>query len=153
MTKPIPEGFHSITPGLVVADGIEALGFYERAFGAEVQRRLVMGDKLMHSELRIGDSIVTVSEAFPEFGIVAPDPEHPVASSLMIYCEDAGALQERAVEAGASLLNKVSDQFHGDRAGSIRDPYGHRWILATHTEDMSDEEMQRRMEEAMAGAT
>jgi glyoxalase/bleomycin resistance protein/dioxygenase superfamily protein len=101
----------------------------------------------------IGDSIVPVSEAFPEFGIVAPDPEQPVASSLMIYCEDAGALQDRAVAAGARLLNKVSGQFHGDRAGSIRDPYGHRWILATHTEDMSDEEMQRRMEEAMAGAT
>jgi PhnB protein len=152
MTKPIPDGFHTVTPGIVVARGVEALDFYQRAFGAEVIRRLVMDGKLMHSELRIGDSIVTLSDEFPEYGIAAPDPEAPSASSLMIYVEDAGTLQDRAVDAGATLLNKVSDQFHGDRAGSIRDPYGHRWILATHTEDMSEAEMQRRMEEAMAGA-
>jgi PhnB protein len=150
MTKPIPEGYHSITPGLVVARGSEALDFYQRAFGAELVRKLELDGKLMHAELRIGDSIFTLSEAFPEWGIVAPSPEHPNTTSLMIYAEDAGALQDRAVKAGAELLNKVSEQFHGDRAGSVRDPYGHRWILATHTEDMSEEEMQRRMEEAMA---
>ena len=151
MTKPIPDGFHSITPTITVAAGLEALDFYQRAFGAEVVRKLVMDGKLMHAEVRIGDSLVTLSDEFPEYGIAAPDPEAPSSSSLMIYCEEAGALQDRAVAAGATLLNKVADQFHGDRAGSIRDPYGHRWILATHTEDMSEEEMQRRMEEAMAG--
>jgi PhnB protein len=150
MTKPIPEGFHSITPGITVAAGLDALDFYQRAFGAEVVRKLVMGGKLMHSELRIGDLIFTLSDEFPEYGIVAPDPEQPSTSALMIYTEDAGALQDRAVDAGATLLNKVSDQFHGDRAGSVRDPFGHRWLLATHTEDMSEDEMQRRMEEAMA---
>jgi PhnB protein len=150
MTKPIPEGFHSITPGLVVSNGMEALDFYQRAFGAELVKQLVMDGKLMHAELRIGDSIFTICDALPEYGIVAPDPEHPNTSSLMIYSEDATALQDRAVESGATLLNKVSSQFHGDDAGSVRDPYGHRWVLATHTEDMSTEEMQRRMEEVMA---
>jgi PhnB protein len=152
MTKPIPEGFHNITPGLVVARGLEALDFYQRAFGAETVRQLVLDGKLMHAELRVGDSMFTLSDAFPEYGIAAPDPDQPNTTSLMIYSEDAAGLQDRAVEAGATLLNKVSEQFHGDKAGSVRDPYGHRWILATHTEDMSTEEMQRRMEEAMASA-
>jgi PhnB protein len=150
MTKPIPEGYHSITPGITVAGGAQALDFYQRAFGAEVVRRLELGGKLMHSELRVGDSIFTVNDELPEYGIVAPDPEQPSSSSLMIYCEDAAGLQDRAVDAGATLINKVADQFHGDKAGSIRDPFGHRWVLATHTEDMSEAEMQRRMEEAMA---
>src|SRR5918997_380465 len=128
--KPIPEGYHSLTPNLTVANGLEALTFYEQAFGAEVIRKLVMGGKLMHSELRIGDSIFSVSDPF----------------------EDFAALYARAIAAGASELNRPADQFHGDRAGSLKDPFGHRWMLATHTEDMSEEEMQRRTEEAMAGS-
>jgi PhnB protein len=150
MTKPIPEGFHTLTPSLVVEDGLAALDFYERAFGATVRRKLVMGGKLMHCELQFGDSMFTVNEPFPESA--APQPGEPSTVSILIYCEDAGALQDRAVEAGATILNKVADQFHGDRAGSIRDPFGHRWMLATHTEDMSEEEMQRRMEDAMASS-
>jgi PhnB protein len=150
MTKPIPEGFHSITPGLVVADGLEALDFYQRAFGAEVVKQLVMDGKLMHAELRIGDSLLTVAEPFP--GSVAPDPEQPVHASILLYTEDVDALYARAISAGATAVNEPSDQFHGDRAGSLRDPFGHRWMLATHTEDMSEAELQRRMEEAMSGA-
>jgi PhnB protein len=151
MTQPIPQGYRTITPGLVVDGAVEALDFYQRAFGAEVVRRLEMGGKIMHSELRIGDSLVTVNDEMPEYGLKAPDPDAPVPASLLIYTEDADALHARAVAAGATEINPVSDQFHGDRAGSVRDPYGHRWAIATHTEDMSQEEMQRRMEEAMAG--
>ena len=148
--KPIPEGFHTVTPVLAVDGGVEALGFYERAFGAEVLRRLVLGDKLMHSELRVGDSIVCVSDSFPEYGSVAPDAGQPVPVALMIYTEDVDALYAQAVDAGATAVNEPNDTFHGDRAGSLRDPYGHRWMLCTHIEDMSEAEMQRRTEEAMA---
>ncbi len=148
--KPIPDGYHTVTPCLTVEGGVEALAFYERAFGAEVLRRLVLGGKLMHSELRIGSSMVCVNDAFPEFGSTAPDADGPVPVALMIYTEDADAVYARAVEAGATGVNPPADQFHGDRAGSLRDPYGHRWMIVTHTEDMSEEEMQRRTEEAMA---
>jgi PhnB protein len=148
--KPIPEGFHTITPVLSVKGGVEALEFYERAFGAEVRLKLVLGGKLMHSELRLGDSIFSVSDAFPEFGSAAPDPAEPVPVALMIYVEDVDALYDRAIEAGATEVNRPDDRFHGDRAGSLRDPFGHRWMLATHTEDMTEEEMQRRTEAAMA---
>ena len=148
MTKPIPEGFHTLTPSLVVDDGPAALDFYERAFGATVRRKLVMGGKLMHCELQLGDSIFTVNEPFAESR--APEPGEANTVSLLIYVEDADALQERAEAAGATIINRVAGQFHGDRAGSLRDPFGHRWMLATHTEDMSEEEMQRRMEEVMA---
>jgi PhnB protein len=149
MTKPIPDGYGSLTPSLVVDGGLEALAFYQRAFGAEVVRKLEMGGKIMHSELRIGDSLFTVNDAMPDYGFVAPGAGGNQHSSILIYTEDVDALHARAVEAGAETINAPADQFHGDRAGSIRDPFGHRWALATHTEDMSEEEMQRRMEEAM----
>jgi PhnB protein len=148
--KPIPEDYHTLTPVLTVAGGVEALNFYERAFGAEVRMKLVMGGKLMHSELRIGDSIFSVSDAFPEFGSVAPDPNAAVPMALLLYTEDVDGLYDRAIAAGGIEVNRPADQFHGDRAGSLRDPYGHRWMIATHTEDMTEEEMQRRTEEAMA---
>jgi PhnB protein len=151
--KPIPEGYHSLTPNLTVSSGLEALDFYANAFGAEVVRKLVMGGKLMHSELRIGDSIFSVSDPFEDFGLAAPVADAPLSSSILIYTEDVDALYDRAIAAGASELNRPSDQFHGDRAGSLKDPYGHRWMLATHTEDMSEEEMQRRTEKAMAGSS
>ena len=151
MTQPIPEGYRTITPGLVVDNGVAAIDFYARAFGAELVRRLEMRGKIMHAELRIGDSLITVNDEMPDYGLKAPDREAPVPASLLIYTEDADALHARAIEAGATEINPVSDQFHGDRAGSVRDPYGHRWAIATHTEDMSEEEMQRRMESAMSG--
>jgi PhnB protein len=151
--KPIPDGYRTITPCIVVENGLEALDFYRRAFGAEVVRKLVMGDKLMHSEVRIGDSLICVNDPFPEFDTDAPKPGEPLPASLLIYTEAVDALYDRAIAAGATELNRPADQFHGDRAGSLKDPYGHRWALATHTEDMSEEEMQRRTEEAMGAAT
>jgi PhnB protein len=151
--KPIPEGYHSLTPNLTVSSGLEALDFYGNAFGAEVVRKLVMGGKLMHSELRIGDSLFSISDPFEAFGLAAPAADAPHSSSILIYTDDVDALYDRALAAGATEVNRPSDQFHGDRAGSLTDPYGHRWMLATHIEDMSEEEMQRRTEEAMAGSS
>jgi len=115
-----------------------------------VRLKLVMGGKLMHSELLIGNSIVCVNDSFPEFGSVAPDADEPVPVALMIYTEDCDAVFAQAVQAGATAVNEPADQFHGDRAGSLRDPYGHRWMIVTHIEDMSEAEMQRRTEEAMS---
>ncbi len=146
--KPIPDGYRSITPNLTVDRGLEALDYYARAFGAEVVRKLVLGGKLMHGELRIGDSLITVAEPFP--GSAAPDPGQPVPAAVLLYTEDVDAVYARAVREGATPVNEPADQFHGDRAGSLRDPFGHRWMLATHIEDMSEAEMQRRLEEAMS---
>lgn len=148
--QPIPAGFHTVTPVLAVEGGVEALGFYERAFGAEVRLKLVMGGKLMHSELQVGTSIVCISDSFPEYGSVAPQSDQPVPVALMIYTEDVDALFERAVGAGATAVTPPNDTFHGDRACSLRDPYGHRWMICTHIEDMDEAEMQRRTEAAMA---
>jgi PhnB protein len=145
--QPIPEGFSTATPNLVVDGGAEAIDFYERAFGAEVVARLEAGGMLVHAALRIGDSMVTLCDAMPDHGFVAPDREAPVTQFITLYVEDADALFARALEAGATEINPVTDHIHGDRAGSVRDPFGHRWAVATHIEDISEEEMQRRMTE------
>src|SRR3954468_581501 len=100
--KPIPDGFHSVTPSLTVERGTEALDFYARAFGATIERTLVMGGKLMYGEVRIGDSLVMVSDPFPDYGSVPPDADGPVPAALMIYTEDVDALYARAVEAGGA---------------------------------------------------
>jgi PhnB protein len=150
MATPIPAGYHSLTANLAVAGAAEAIDFYGRAFGAEVVRRLDAGDLVMHAELRIGDTLFGLSDEMPQYGLKAPDPDAPVPVALLIYCADADALHARAVAAGATVVSEVSDQFHGDRAGSVRCPFGHRWMIATHVDDVSDEEMQRRMDEFMA---
>ena len=136
---------------LAVDGGVEALGFYERAFGAEVRLQARHGRQAhaLRAADRV-DSIVCVTDPFPEFGSVAPSADEPVPVALMIYTEDADALYARAVEAGATAVNEPSDTFHGDRAGSLRDPYGHRWMICTHIEDMDEAEMQRRTVEAMS---
>ena len=145
--QPIPAGFSTVTPNLIVADGAAAIDFYERAFGAQVQARLEAGGMLVHAALRIGDALVTLCDAMPAHGFVAPDREAPVTQFITLYVEDADALHARAIEAGATEVNPVADHIHGDRAGSVRDPFGHRWAVATHTEDVSPEEMERRMKE------
>jgi PhnB protein len=143
--NPIPEGFSTATPNLVVDGGAEAIDFYERAFGAELAARLEAGGMLVHGALRIGDSIVTLCDAMPSHGLVAPDREAAVTQFITLYVEDADALHARALAAGATEVNPVSDHVHGDRAGSLRDPFGHRWAVATHVEDVSPEEIERRM--------
>ena len=145
--KPIPAGFSTATPNLVVSSGAEAIDFYERAFGAEVTTRLEAGGMLVHAAIRIGESLVTRCDPMPSHGFVAPDPEAPVSSFITLDVEDADALHARAIAAGASEINPISDHVHGDRAGSVRDPFGHRWAIATHIADVSAEEIERRMAE------
>jgi PhnB protein len=145
--KPIPEGFTTVTPNLVVDGGAAAIEFYERAFGAEVRTRLEAGGMIVHAALRIGDALVTLCDAMPAHGFVAPDREAPVSAFITLYVEDADALHAQAVAAGATPINPVEDHMHGDRAGSVRDPFGHRWAVATHIEDVAPEELERRMKE------
>jgi PhnB protein len=150
MTAYKPEGHHTLTPNLIVDGGLDALDFYERAFGAEVLYRLEMGGKLMHADLRVGDSVFSLSDEFADHGFVAPQAG-TVNVSLSLWVEDCDAAHARAVESGATETSPVADQFHGDRVGTVRCPFGHRWIIATHTKDMTEDEMQQAMEEAFGG--
>ncbi|HEY4099097.1 MAG TPA: VOC family protein [Baekduia sp.] len=149
MTNPIPSGFHTLTPALVTDGAAAAIDFYVRAFGAEVKLRLDAGETVAHAELRIGDSLLTLCDPMPDYGLVAPDREGPVTSSLMLYCEDVDAVHARAMAEGATLITEVSDQFHGNRGGAVRDPFGHRWVIATCIEDVDGAEMQRRLDASM----
>ena len=149
-TNAIPTGFHTVTANLTVDGGPAAIAFYERGLDAEVLRRLDAGDKVMYAELRIGDSVITLNDALPQFDSRAPDPDAPVSVSLTIYCEDADALYARAMEAGATSLGEPSDAFFGDRVATVRDPFGHKWAIATHLRDMTSAELERAMQEAFA---
>ncbi|MFN3727936.1 MAG: VOC family protein [Allosphingosinicella sp.] len=142
----IPEGYHSVTPYLVVDGAEEAIRFYSQALGATEVLRLPMGGKIGHAEIRIGDSVIMLSDEWPEMDIRGPKSRGGATSSLMIYVEDADAAFARAVAAGVTVERPVEDQFYGDRNGAIVDPFGHRWTISTHVEDVSEEEMQRRME-------
>jgi len=153
MTKPIPEGFHSLTPALVVNDAAAAIEFYRRAFGAVELSRAIAPDgvKVWHADLRIGDSRLMLNDAFPEQGSHGPDPEKgAVGFSIWLYVEDVDAVFQRAVDAGATVQMPVSDQFWGDRFGGLRDPFGHSWAIATRVEDVSAEESRRRAEQFSA---
>jgi PhnB protein len=137
----------SLITTLVVDGGNEAITFYERAFGAEVDTRLVAGDRVLFAALRIGQEVVTLCDELP--GLKAPDRDADASAFVTIYCDDADALHARALEAGATELNPVGDQLHGDRAGSLRCPFGHRWAIATRIEELSEQEMQERIDRAM----
>lgn len=144
--SPIPEGYHHITPYLVVANGAEALEYYKRAFGAtELFRMDGPGGKIMHAEMKIGDSPFMLADEHPEGGYRSPQAFGGTPVSLMLYVQDVDAVVDRAVKEGAKLLRAVEDQFYGDRTGTITDPYGHVWSVATHKEDVPPEEMERRM--------
>jgi len=142
--KAIPEGYHSVTPYIIVKGAAKALDFYARAFGAKEKLRLPMGDIIGHAEIVIGDSHVMLADVMDD---QHKDPRKlggtPV--SLMIYTSDADAMFKRAIAAGAKQLKPVEDQFYGDRTGVLEDPFGHVWSIATHVEDVSDEEIRRRM--------
>ena len=146
-TKAIPEGYHSVTPYLIVDGAEEAIRFYERAFGATEMLRLPMGGKIGHAEVKIGDSIVMLSDEWPDYGKLGPTSRGGATSSLMIYLEDVDLVFERAVAAGAAVERPVEDQFYGDRSGTVTDPFGHSWTLSTHVEDVAADVMQRRMAE------
>lgn len=145
--KAIPEGYHSVTPYLIVDNAADAIRFYERAFGATEVMRLPMGDKLGHAEIRIGNSIVMLSDEWPDYGKLGPKARGGPTGSYLIYVEDVDAAFARALEAGAIPEQPLTDQFWGDRSGSVTDPFGHSWMLATHVEDVPPEELERRMAE------
>jgi PhnB protein len=151
MAKPIPDGYHTITPALTVKNGAEAIEFYKRALGAEELMRMPGPDgRLMHAELKIGDSRFMLGEEMPEQSCKAPISVGAVSSSLYVYVQDVDKAFQRAVEGGAKSVMPVTDMFWGDRYGVVEDPAGHRWGLATHKEDPSPEEMARRQQEFFA---
>jgi PhnB protein len=144
--KPIPEGYHSVTPYLIVNDGVAALKFYKEAFGAtELVRMDAPGGKIGHAEIRIGNSPVMFADECPEMGFRSAQSLGGAAVSLLIYVEDVDARFNQAVAAGAKPLKPVQDQFYGDRSGTVTDPFGHVWTIATHIEDVAPEEMEKRM--------
>jgi PhnB protein len=152
--KPIPDGYHTLTPFLTVRDASRAIDFYQQAFGAQLRGGVAKGPdgKVMHAELKIGDSVIMLSDEYPEFGSLSPQSGGSTSMGLHIYVEDVDHAFDRAVKAGAHVDMPVTDQFWGDRYGRLKDPFGHKWSLATHTADVAPEEMKRRMEEAFAPA-
>jgi PhnB protein len=148
--KPIPEGYHSVTPYLIAKNASAAIDFYKKAFGAqELFRMEAPGGKIGHAEIKIGDSILMIADEHPEMGHVGPETLGGSAVGLMIYLEDVDTVFARAIEAGATEMRPLENQFYGDRSGSVKDPFGHTWMISTHVEDVAPDEMARRAEEAM----
>jgi PhnB protein len=149
--KPIPEGYHTLTPALDVDNAAEAIEFYKRAFGAKERLRMDAPDgRIAHAELEIGDSTLMVADPFPQASTRPPKELGGTSVNLFMYVEDVDTSFQRAVDAGATVTMPLDDMFWGDRFGTVTDPYGHTWSLATHVEDVSPEEMAKRSEEAMA---
>jgi PhnB protein len=150
--RPIPEGYHSVTPYLIVRGGADALEFYKKAFGAvELFRFPAPDGKIGHAEIKIGDSPIMLADEHPEMGYVGPQTIGGSPVSLMIYLDDVDTVFNRAIEAGATVREPVQDKFYGDRVGGLTDPFGHIWHVATHKEDLSPEEMERRAKAASGG--
>jgi PhnB protein len=145
--KPIPDGYHTVTPYLVVRGAVEALRFYQEAFGAKETTRLELpGGKLAHAEFKIGDSIVMMADENPDMGFLSPQSVGGTPVSHLLYVDDADSVFASTVAAGAKELRPLADQFYGDRMGTLQDPFGHVWSVATHVEDVTEEEMRRRFE-------
>ena len=142
--KPIPDGYHSVTPYLVVKGAAAAIDFYKKAFAAtELLRMPMPGGKIGHAEIKIGNSPVMLADECPEMGTVAPQATgSPVG--LMIYLEDVDTVFNRAIAAGGKVERPLQDQFYGDRSGTLVDPFGHKWTVATHKEDVPPDELARR---------
>ena len=150
-TKPIPEGYRTITPYLAVEDAAEAIDFYKRAFGAkEVGRMPAPDGRIAHAELEIGDSKVMLSDPFPQSSTQPPKEVGGTTASIFMYVEDVDAAVKQAADAGATVTMEIEDMFWGDRFGSVEDPFGHTWAIATHVEDLSPEEIAERGKAAMA---
>jgi PhnB protein len=152
--KPVPDGYHTLTPFLTCRDAARAIEFYKQAFGAKVRGGVAKGPdgKVMHAELQIGDSVIMLSDEFPEFGSRSPQSIGDSGMGLHIYLDGVDAAFDRAVKAGATVEMPVMDQFWGDRYGKLKDPFGHKWSIATHVKDMSEDDMKKGMDEAMAKA-
>ncbi|MEX2223906.1 MAG: VOC family protein [Candidatus Rokuibacteriota bacterium] len=151
MPRPVPDGYHTVTPALIVKDGAEAIAFYKRAFGAQEIMRMDGPDgRTVHAEIQVGDSRIMLSDEMPDMGCLSPASVGGPTSSLYLYVPDVDSAFQRAVTAGAKVLMPVADMFWGDRFGQVEDPSGHRWGLATHVEDPSPEEIARRHREFVA---
>jgi PhnB protein len=143
--KPIPEGYHSVTPYLILSGARDAIAFYQKALGAEeVMCMADPGGKVHHAEIRIGDSRIMLADEHPEIQALSPKTIGGSPVSIHLYVEDVDAAVDRAVEAGAKLIRPVADQFYGDRVGGIEDPFGYRWFIATHKEDLTTDEIRQR---------
>jgi PhnB protein len=151
--KPIPDGYHAVTPYLIVKGAAQAIEFYKKAFGAvEIMRFNGPNGNVGHAEIQFGDSRVMLADEHPQMGAVGPHTVGGTPVGLCLYVADVDAVAKQALAAGAQVERPVQDQFYGDRSGTVRDPFGHKWTIATHKEDVSHEEMQRRMQEIMKKA-
>jgi PhnB protein len=149
--KPIPEGYHTLTPYLAVEDASKAIEFYKDAFGAEEFIRMPgPGGTIAHAELQIGDSKLMLSDPFPQSSVRPPSERGGTTASIFMYVEDVDAIFDQAQQAGAEVVSELEDMFWGDRFGTLSDPFGHVWSIATHKEDLSDAEMAERSKAAMA---
>ncbi len=155
--KPVPEGYQSVIPALTIEGAVEAIEFYKRAFGAKERLRMPgPNNSIAHAELQIGDSVVMLSDPFPQASTKSPTDLGGTTINLFCYVEDVDSVFQKAVDAGATVTMELDDQFWGDRMGSVLDPYGHAWAFATHVEDVSPEELDRRSKqfmEAMASSS
>ena len=143
--KPIPEGYHTATPYLIVKDAARAIEFYKKAFGAtELMRMPGTGGKIGHAEIKIGDSPIMLADEVPGMGFRSPESLGGSPISILLYVEDVDVVFSEALAAGAKVQRPVADQFYGDRTGGVTDPFGHVWYIATHKEDVSPEEMKKR---------
>ncbi len=147
----IPDGYHAVTPYLIVDDADGALEFYKQAFGAQEELRLVWpdGSKIGHAEITIGDSRVMLADEHPEFDALGPKTRGGTPVTLCFYCDNVDERFAQAVAAGATVVRPLQNQFYGDRSGTVQDPYGHIWTIMTHIEDVPDEELASRMAAAM----
>lgn len=144
--KPIPEGYHTATPYLIIGGAAEALAYYQKAFAAvEIMRMPQPDGRIGHAEIQIGDSRIMLADEVPEMGHKGPKSLGGSPVSIALYVEDVDAVFDRAVAAGARVVRPVSDQFYGDRAGTLEDPFGHVWSIMTHKEDLSEQEIKQRM--------
>ena len=147
---PIPDGYHAVTPYLIVEGAARALDFYKDVFGATEQMRMAgPAGRVAHAEMRIGDSVVMLADEVPDMGYRGPKGYGGSAVSLMVYVDDVDATFQRALAAGAIERRAVQNQFYGDRSGTLEDPFGHIWTVSTHVEDLTPEEISQRAEQAM----
>ena len=143
--KPIPDGYHSVTPYLCVKGAAQAIEFYKKAFLATERMRIAQPDgRVGHAELQVGDSVIMLSDEFPEIGARSPQSLGGSPVGIHLYVEDADAIFSQAVAAGAKIKRPIADQFYGDRLGGVEDPFGHTWWISTHKEDLSPQEIERR---------
>ena len=151
--QPIPSGYHTITPTIFVKGAAQAIDFYKQAFGAEEVCRHTTpdGSKIVHGELKIGDSPLFICDEFPEWGALSPETLNGNSGAFYLYVENSDESFSRAVNAGATVIRAVEDTFWGDRVGAVGDPYGHKWNFSTHVRDVSPEEMAAASEKFFSG--